>query len=110
VHIYLSILLWLPLAAGVLSLVAGPIARWITLTGAVLALAYAIVVIADFKAGAGGLQFVTDETWIKELGIHYKLGVDGLNLFLIALATLLFAASILWSGAERYERPGLFFF
>ena len=30
----------------------------------------------------GGLQFVTDETWIAQLGIHYKLGLDGLNLFL----------------------------
>ena len=41
---------------------------------------------------AAGLQHVTDETWISELGIHYKLGVDGLNLFLVLLTTLLFIA------------------
>ena len=30
-----------------------------------------------------------------DLGIHYRLGVDGLNLWLVALTTLLFAASAL---------------
>ena len=29
-----------------------------------------------------GLQHVTDDAWIPELGIRYKLGVDGLNLWL----------------------------
>src|SRR5919204_115252 len=108
--LHLSILLWLPLAAGVLGLFAGRAARWITLLGALLALAFAIALIADFNTGARGLQYVTDETWIAQLGIHYKLGVDGLNLFLIGLTTLLFAASILWSARERYDRAGLFFF
>ena len=108
--LHLSILLWLPLAAGVLGLFAGRAARWITLLGALLALAFAIALIADFNTGAKGLQYVTDETWIAQLGIHYKLGVDGLNLFLIGLTTLLFAASILWSARERYDRAGLFFF
>jgi NADH-quinone oxidoreductase subunit M len=63
-----------------------------------------------FNTGTAGLQFVTDETWIKELGIHYKLGVDGLNLFLILLATVLFLASALWAAMSDWERPGLFFF
>ena len=38
--------------------------------------------------GARGLQYVTDEMWISQLGIHYKLGIDGLNLFLIAAAAV----------------------
>ena len=43
-------------------------------------LAYAICSPFDFETRRGGLQYVTDEPWISELGIHYKLGVDGLNL------------------------------
>ena len=43
------------------------------------------MLVVDFDSAARGLQFVTDETWISELGIHYKLGVDGLNLFLVVL-------------------------
>ena len=31
---------------------------------------------------------MTDDKWISELGIRYQLGVDGLNLFLIALTAL----------------------
>ena len=49
--------------------------------------------------------------WIRELGIHYKLGVDGLNLFLILLATRAVPRE---RGAgprsREWERPGLFFF
>ena len=50
----------------------------------------------DFDSGADGLQYVTNDAWISELGIRYTLGVDGLNLWLIALTALLFAASALW--------------
>src|SRR5687768_7109606 len=50
----------------------------------------------DFDPRARGLQYLTDDEWIPDLGIHYRLGVDGLNLWLVALTTLLFAASALW--------------
>ena len=63
-----------------------------------------------FKTGVVGLQFATDEIWIRELGIHYKLGVDGLNLTLIVLAAVLFAASTAWAAMSEWERPRLFFF
>ena len=70
----------------------------------------AVVLLVRFDGGQRGLQFVTDQTWISELGIHYKLGVDGLNLFLILLATVLFFASIVWAALREWERPRLFFF
>jgi NADH-quinone oxidoreductase subunit M len=110
VTLHLSIVLWLPLAAGLLALLAGPAARWLALAGSAATLAYAIAILVDFESGAGGLQYLTDEMWISELGIHYKLGVDGLNLFLIALAALLWVPTTLWAGRESYARPGLFFF
>jgi NADH-quinone oxidoreductase subunit M len=109
--IHLSIVLWLPLAAALVgALLPGPPGRALPLVGSVAALAYSIAMIADYNQGAGGLQYVTDETWIGELGIHYKLGVDGLNLFLIALAGLVFSACVLWALRERYDRSKLFFF
>ncbi len=49
-----------------------------------------------------------------QLGIHYKLAIDGLNVFLIGLTTLLFAAATLAtnlrSGSPAPDRPGLFYF
>src|SRR5918912_694620 len=106
----LSIPLWLPLAAGVVGLFAGRASRFVAVAGALATFVLAVVVLVDFDTGARGLQFVTDETWIRELGIHYKLGVDGLNLFLIVLAAVLFLASALWAAMEDWERPRLFFF
>jgi NADH-quinone oxidoreductase subunit M len=71
----------------------------------------AILYVVDFDAAARGLQYVTDETWIAELGIHYKLGLDGLNLFLVLLAAALWLAVSLWAAFdEPREREGLFFF
>jgi NADH-quinone oxidoreductase subunit M len=101
VTLHLSFMLWLPLAAGLLAAVAPRrAAGWVALAGSLAALGYAIALVVDFEPG-GGLQHVTDQTWIAELGIHYKLGVDGLNLFLILLTTAAFSVAILWSVLER---------
>jgi NADH-quinone oxidoreductase subunit M len=107
----LSIVLWLPFAAGLVGLLLpGALSRLVAIAGTGATLVLAVIVLVKFKASTGGLQFVTDETWIKELGIHYKLGIDGLNLFLIVLATVLFLASAIWASFTEWERPGLFFF
>jgi NADH-quinone oxidoreductase subunit M len=98
--LHLSFMLWLPAVVGLIAALAPRRASgWIALLGSLGALGYAIALVVDFKAG-GGLQHVTDETWISELGIHYKLGVDGLNLFLILLTTAAFSISMLWSVLE----------
>jgi NADH-quinone oxidoreductase subunit M len=110
VTLHLSIMLWLPLAFGVLGLLAPPkLAGRLALVGSGLALACAIAYVVDFDAG-GGLQFVTDETWIGELGISYKLGIDGLNLLLVALTGILWFACTLWANLDAPERPRLFYF
>jgi len=109
--LHASFMLWLPLASGVLALlVPRRLAGWIALLGSAGALAYAIAFVVDFDSGAQGLQHVTDDTWIAELGIRYKLGVDGVNLFLIVLTTVLFTAAMLWSVLEgRREREKHYF-
>jgi NADH-quinone oxidoreductase subunit M len=106
----LSILIWLPLAAVVAGLVLPAAeARFAAVMGSAATLVLAIVLLFRFDRGKLGLQFVTDKVWISELGIHYKLGVDGLNLFLIVLAAILFFASIAWSAWREWNRPRLFY-
>ena len=111
--IHLSIILWLPALAGAIALVVPRrLSGWVAFGGSMLSLAYAIALLADFDASSGALQYVTNDVWIEELGIHYKLGVDGLNIALIALTTLLFSACLLWAtleGPESRERPKQFF-
>jgi len=109
--LHLSILLWLPIAFGVLGLFApAKLAGRVALLGALLVLAYAIVCVVDFDMSSGGLQYVTDEIWISELGIHYKLGLDGLNLVFVLLTAITWFAATLWASFGQREKPRLFFF
>jgi NADH-quinone oxidoreductase subunit M len=105
----LSILIWLPLAVAVIGAIAGArVAPRLALGGSLAALGIAISFLVRFKTG-GGLQFVTDRSWISALGIHYKLGLDGLNVVLVVLATFLFAAAALGASLRAWDRPALFY-
>ncbi len=109
--IHLSIVLFLPLAAGLLGVLApNRLAPWVHVAGAALVLAYAVLLLVDFDRGAEGLQYATNDAWIDELGIRYILGVDGLNLWLIALTAVLTFASALWVALRQMERQRLFGF
>ena len=109
--IHLSILLYAPLVFAVFGTVLrGRAAGGLALAGSVVTLAYAIVMLFDFDSSQDGLQYVTNASWIPALGIRYKLGVDGLNLWLIALTALLFTASFVWIVIRPVERAGQFAF
>jgi len=111
VSLPLSIPLWLPAAAAFLGLfLPGVASRVITIAGALGTFAWTIWAIVDFERGAKGLQDVTDEMWIKPLGIHYKLGIDGLNLFLIALAAFIFLICLIWAAMREWDHASQFFF
>jgi len=126
----LSILIWLPAACGLLGALvslargrpaeerAGPPWRAgpgaapgaLALLGALAALGLAIAYLADYDPARPGLQDVTDVVWISELGIHYKLGIDGLNVLLVGLTALLFGAATLAANLRAWARPRLFYF
>jgi NADH-quinone oxidoreductase subunit M len=108
--IHLSIVLFLPLATAVIGAFLPGIGRWLVLLGTVAVLAFAVAMIADFAGGTSGLQYVTDDAWISELGIRYHLGVDGLNLFLIALTAVAWVPCTFVSCLRVPERPRLYFF
>jgi NADH-quinone oxidoreductase subunit M len=111
VTIHLSIVLFLPLATGLIgAFLPRGMARWAVLAGTVAVLAYAIVLLADFDSGARGLQYVTDDEWIAELGIRYQLGIDGINLFMVVLTAVAWAACTLVAAFREHDRPKLFFF
>jgi NADH-quinone oxidoreductase subunit M len=110
VTIHLSIVLFLPLATGVVgAFLPRGISRWTVLGSTVAVLAYVVVMLIDFEPG-GGLQYVTNDEWISELGISYKLGVDGLNLFMIALTAIAWVPCTLVAAFSVVDRPRLYFF
>ena len=95
--IHHSILLFFPLALAALGALApARVAPFGLLVGSLVSLVYAVLMLFDFDGASDGLQYVTDDKWIPELGVRYTLGIDVLNLWLVGLTTLLFAASALW--------------
>jgi NADH-quinone oxidoreductase subunit M len=107
----LSILIWLPLVIALLAAVAPRrLVGQAAFVGSLITLGVAISFLVRFKLGRAGLQFVTDHLWISSLGIHYKLGLDGLNVLLVLLTTVLFSASLLWSVFREWDRPRSFYF
>src|SRR5687767_5537045 len=53
-----------------------------------------VVVLIQFDRGEAGFQFVSEHSWIKDFGIEWKLGVDGISLFLVLLTGLLFPVAL----------------
>jgi NADH-quinone oxidoreductase subunit M len=107
----LSILIWIPLAVALVAsqLPARLVAR-LSVLGSVVTLGIAISFLARFKLGHAGLQFVTDKVWISALGIHYKLGLDGLNVALIVLTTIIFTVALIYAATQEWDRPRVFYF
>jgi NADH-quinone oxidoreductase subunit M len=86
----LSIVIWLPILAGVAVLATGAdsnarAARWIALAGALAGFAAAIPLWTGFDRALGSMQFVEFHVWIESFNINYHLGIDGISLLLILL-------------------------
>jgi NADH-quinone oxidoreductase subunit M len=86
----LSLVIWVPIVAGVLVLCTGPdrnaaTARGLALVGSILGLLVALPLWTQFDPAAHGMQFVERVPWIGRFDIHYHLGIDGISLLLILL-------------------------
>ena len=59
-----------------------------------------------FDPTDGGMQFVSSAPWIPRWGISYRVGIDGISLFMVLLTTAIMPLSVLasWSQVERKER------
>jgi len=107
----IQVLLWLPVAVGLLCFAmprrAVPV---VAVLGTLGTLGLAVAVVADFSTGVVGLQQTVDESWIPDLGVRYELGVTGINLFLILLTALLWAGATAFSAFRMPERRRIYFF
>ena len=106
----IQVMLWLPLAVGLLCVVlprrAVPV---VAVLGSLAALGLAVAIAIGFDPDVAGLQHPVDEAWIPDLGVRYQLGVDGISVFLVVLTTLVWAASVLWSALHAPDRPRNYF-
>ena len=86
----LSVVIWLPILAGLAVLATGgdrnaTLARWLALAGSVAGLLVALPLYTQFDPGTGAMQFVERSPWIERFNIHYHLGIDGISVWLILL-------------------------
>jgi NADH-quinone oxidoreductase subunit M len=70
------------------------LARLVGLGVSISTLVLTAILAIDFDTHEAGFQFVSDHSWISDLGIRWKLGVDGISLWLIVLTGLLFPIAI----------------
>jgi NADH-quinone oxidoreductase subunit M len=107
----INVLLWAPLAFGVVGLfLPRRLAPWWAVLGTLVTLGVAIGMVAGFDKGDSGLQYTVDTAWISGLGVDYSLGLDGLNLFLMLLTAVLWTGGVAFAAFRGQERARLFFF
>jgi len=89
--------LWVvPLAGGLLiSRLPAPLAKWFGALVAFVALVIAAFVAFNFAPGYHGYQFTEKVQWIPQLSIFYRLGVDGISLWLVVLNAFLTVIAVL---------------
>jgi len=95
----LTVIVFLPIAGALLcALLPGdtpePIARRLGLAFALAELGFVIYLVVDFPVGQAGFQFLSTQSWIGTFGIEWRVGVDGISLFLVAMTALLFPVAM----------------
>jgi NADH-quinone oxidoreductase subunit M len=72
--------------------------------GSLATLALAVTIAVRYHAGNGGYRLVSQHVWAQSLGISWHLGVDGISVFLILMAALLFPLALVAGKAPRSPR------
>jgi NADH-quinone oxidoreductase subunit M len=106
-HGLLSVLIWLPIAAGVGVLLLGErnivAGRWLALVATIATLLISLPLVANFSTTTADLQFLESVSWIPRFHANYALGVDGISLPLVVLTAFItiFVVIAGWTVIEK---------
>jgi NADH-quinone oxidoreductase subunit M len=112
-HGLLSVLIWLPIAAGLLILLLGErnivAGRWLALLGSLATLALSVPLWTHFNTTTAALQFIETLPWIPRFHAYYALGVDGIAMPLVVLTAFMTVPVVIagWSVIE--SRPAQYY-
>jgi NADH-quinone oxidoreductase subunit M len=109
----LSILIWLPICAGLLVLLLGDrhigAARWLALVATLVTLALAVPLWTHFDSASALPQFTEHLAWIPRFDAWYGLGVDGIALPLIVLTAFMTVPVVIAGWTVIETRPAQYF-
>src|SRR6186713_60376 len=103
----LSVLIWLPIAAGIAVLLIGErsivAARWVALVASLIAFVASLLLLPGFDATTADFQFVEKLPWIPAFHAYYSLGADGISLPLIILTAFITVPVIIaaWTSVTK---------
>mgnify|MGYP001471436790 CR=1 FL=1 len=103
----LSILIWLPIAVGLLLVVSNDISK--SLSSNITILTTLVVFVISFELfqsydhSYGNLQFTEKYKWISGLNIFYYLAVDGISVSLILLTAFINLLIAIFASSEEYD-------
>ncbi len=109
----LSVLIWLPILGGLLTLAFGDAragqGKVFALLVALATFAASLLLFAGHDYASPAMRLVEDRSWIPSFDIRYHLGVDGISIALIALTSLTTVLVLVgsWTSVER--RPHHYF-
>ncbi|MEU5714739.1 NADH-quinone oxidoreductase subunit M [Streptomyces sp. NPDC020403] len=81
-------------------------AKWLALAVSLATLVLAGAVFARFEPGGARYQLTESHAWIRDFGVRYELGVDGIGVALLALTALLIPFVILAGWHDADPSPG----
>jgi NADH-quinone oxidoreductase subunit M len=103
----LSLVIWLPIAAGLLVLALGEnraaTGRWISLAASIVTFAASIPLFTRFNGATADPQFIERLPWIAAFHADYYLGIDGISMPLILLTSFMTVLVVIagWTVIEK---------
>ncbi|MGH8494821.1 MAG: NADH-quinone oxidoreductase subunit M [Gammaproteobacteria bacterium] len=109
----LSLLVWLPIAGGLVVMAAGErriaAGRWIALATSLAAFLLSLPLFTAFDRSTSAMQFVEKLPWIETINVNYHLGVDGISMPLILLTTFMTVLVVIAGWEIIRKRPAQYF-
>ncbi len=105
--VLLSVLIWLPIVGGVITILIGDKfgARPFALLVSILTFVISLLLWTGFNSQGYQLQFVELIPWIEAFDINYSLGIDGISMPLILLNTFITVLIVLAGWEVIKKKP-----
>ena len=107
----LSTLIFLPLVSVLLVLLCPKrMTRQVTLICSLIHFVFSLLLFKYFDPNTSALQLVERQIWLKEMGVSYFVGIDGISFWLVLLTTFLTPLVVLASWSSVIKRKKAFYF